>query len=268
MASVDNGNYIADMVLTIPDGTDFVSTIDDSVREVKKEIKQSFPNINKQTIISSDELNNIQAKWVYTTNQWSAKNCSIVDVTSVDNASAVQPRSYNDTRYAMLSKNLADIPDKNAAVGNLFGSLTPGSTGFTTMITTIGNILYPKGSLYSNGSVSTNPRTLFGFGTWAVYAPGRVVISAGTGRDSRGDTITFNNGGTGGEYYHALTVGELAPHTHPSGSIVTTTAGVGRSVNPGPSGEYGPYSTGSAGSGAAHNNIQPYQVAAVWIRTA
>ncbi|MDM2738386.1 hypothetical protein OGY35_23830 [Citrobacter sp. Ct235] len=268
MASVDNGNYISDMVVTIPDGTDFVSTLDDSIREVKKEVKQTFPNLNKQTLISSDELNNLKDKWAYSTNQWSAVNCSIVNVSSVDNASAVQPRSYNDTRYAMLSKNLSDIPDKSAAVNNLFGALTPGSAGANAIVNLVGGILYPRGTLYSNGSVSTNPRTLFGFGTWAVYAPGRVVVSAGTGTDTRGESRAFAGGATGGEYNHALTIAELAPHSHPSGSIVTTTAGVGRSVNPGPSGEYGPYATGTAGSGVAHNNIQPYQVAWIWIRTA
>lgn len=41
--------------------------------------------------------------------------------------------------------------------------------------------LYPVGSIYSNASSSTNPGTLLGFGTWAAFGQGRMLIGAGTG---------------------------------------------------------------------------------------
>jgi hypothetical protein len=39
--------------------------------------------------------------------------------------------------------------------------------------------IYPVGALYF-ATVSTNPTTLLGFGTWSAYAKGRVLIGAGT----------------------------------------------------------------------------------------
>ena len=44
----------------------------------------------------------------------------------------------------------------------------------------VGASLYPVGSIYM-ASVSTNPSTLLGFGTWSAYGAGRVLIGAGTG---------------------------------------------------------------------------------------
>ena len=38
------------------------------------------------------------------------------------------------------------------------------------------NDLYPVGSVYINASVSTNPDTLLGFGTWAAFGAGRVLV--------------------------------------------------------------------------------------------
>jgi len=42
--------------------------------------------------------------------------------------------------------------------------------------TTVGPIIYPIGSIYTNAAVATNPATLLGFGTWAAFGTGRVMI--------------------------------------------------------------------------------------------
>jgi len=63
--------------------------------------------------------------------------------------------------------------------------------------------LYPIGSIYSS-TVSTNPGTLFGFGTWVAYAAGRVTVGAGGG---------FTAGDTGGSA-DAIAVA----HTHTFGA--------------------------------------------------
>lgn len=89
---------------------------------------------------------------------------------------------------------------------------------------------------------------------------GRGAIGAGTGvgltARSRGDT--------GGSETHALTEAELAPHTHQvtlsptsegaenSGRVVTGNNASGSSL--------GPYTTTSAGSGEAHENMPPFAV--------
>ena len=133
---------------------------------------------------------------------------------------------------------------------------------------------HPVGSIYLNASSATNPATLLGFGTWQATGAGRVMIGAGTGTDSRGEAKAFAGGATGGEYNHPLTLSEIPEHTHtmPQGSVA-------------PSGTTGPLyasgddvtrttigsdtpDSGKAGGGAAHNNMQPYLVVYMWVRTA
>jgi hypothetical protein len=77
--------------------------------------------------------------------------------------------------------------------------LSKGGTGASTaagaasaLAVEIGKLLYPVGSIYNNISVSTNPATLLGFGTW-VAITGRVIV----GLDS-GDTAFDTVGETGG----------------------------------------------------------------------
>ena len=76
--------------------------------------------------------------------------------------------------------------------------------------------VYPVGSIYMS-TVSTNPATLFGFGTWEAMPAGRVLLAQG--KSSWG--TTYNAGSTGGEATHQLTVGELPSHGH---SASTNTA--------------------------------------------
>ena len=69
--------------------------------------------------------------------------------------------------------------------------------------------VYPVGSIYMS-TVSTNPATLFGFGTWEAMPAGRVLLAQG--KSSWG--TTYNAGSTGGEATHQLTVGEMPSHNH------------------------------------------------------
>lgn len=46
----------------------------------------------------------------------------------------------------------------------------------TAFVQTLLQALYPVGSIYSNATNSTNPGTLFGFGTWAAFGAGRVPV--------------------------------------------------------------------------------------------
>ena len=76
--------------------------------------------------------------------------------------------------------------------------------------------LYPVGTIYTSTS-STNPGTTFGFGTWAVFGNGRVMVGAGSLAGN-----TFNGGDTGGYFAPQLlshthtgaTDGENVQHTH------------------------------------------------------
>lgn len=79
---------------------------------------------------------------------------------------------------------------------------------FAPMLDTMKKI-YPVGSIYMS-TVSTNPATLFGFGTWEAMPAGRVLLAQGKSSWS----TTYNAGSTGGEATHQLTIAEIPSHDH------------------------------------------------------
>jgi len=129
---------------------------------------------------------------------------------------------------------------------------------------------YPVGSIYMNAANSSNPATLFGFGTWVAFGAGRVLV----GID--GNQSEFNSPGeTGGAKTHTLTESEMPAHTHRpmNGSGGSETNPLGS--NTGFSGMDSRTNFISAtnlieetGGGLAHNNLQPYIVVYMWRRTA
>ena len=121
--------------------------------------------------------------------------------------------------------------------------------------------MYPVGSVYINASVSTNPDTLLGFGTWAAFGAGRVLV----GLDA--DDVDFDTvEETGGAKTHTLTVDEMPSHTHTyNGNFSSASLQFG---NPQDDFGGGANSTGATGGGQPHNNLQPYIVVYMWKRTA
>lgn len=119
---------------------------------------------------------------------------------------------------------------------------------------------YPVGSIFIS-TVSTNPGTLLGFGTWAAFATGRTLVGIDAGQ-TEFDTVEE----TGGAKTHTLVEAEMPAHTHtqsPGGLTnfaPVASSGVGGTSNSSP--------TGSTGGGGAHNNLQPYVVVYMWKRTA
>lgn len=142
--------------------------------------------------------------------------------------------------------------------------------------------VYPIGSVYMNVS-ATDPSTLFPGTTWRALAPGRVLVGAGTTTDSRGESKTFSNGASGGEFSHLLSGQEsgVKGHTHKlnecrtnaetSGYGLTATSGFSDRVLVDTSVDARKRATETSGDIAAtsaHNNIQPYLVVHMWERTA
>lgn len=137
---------------------------------------------------------------------------------------------------------------------------------------TLANVLalaYPVGSIYTNAAVSTNPATLLGFGTWAAFGAGRVLVGVDTGQ-TEFDTL----GETGGAKTHTLQTTEIPSHTHGIGAGTNqwVRGGVGgTAANITQTGasfrvEIGP--SDATGGGGAHNNLQPYITVYMWQRTA
>lgn len=157
--------------------------------------------------------------------------------------------------------------------------------------------IYGIGSLYFT-TAAGNPSVLMGFGTWVAFGAGRTIV----GVDGSADFA--NVGDIGGAKTHTLSVAELPAHTHVIDPPATNTtsngdhthtvsaggtisnvieqryADVGGNINStgsqttSTSGAHThsvdipSFNSGSVGSGAAHNNLQPYIVIYMWKRTA
>ena len=138
--------------------------------------------------------------------------------------------------------------------------------------------LYPVGSIYTNASVSTNPGTLLGFGTWTAFGAGRVMVGYDSGNalfdaaeetGGSADAITVS-------HTHTATVtdpGHLHTQTEYNQPGIGNAGGGGARVNA-VSANTGTATTGisvaisTTGSSGTNANYQPYITVYMWKRTA
>ena len=156
---------------------------------------------------------------------------------------------------------------------NYAGSSTAG--GAATSLSSSGIIevmkkIYPVGCIYMSVS-STNPSTIFGFGTWVAWGNGRVPVGVNTS-DSNFNTVEK----TGGSSSVKLTVNQMPSHSHTTG-VFNSVSGIAENgltdlwiVGGGETattyGESIP--SRDVGGGQAHTNLQPYITCYMWKRTA
>ena len=138
-------------------------------------------------------------------------------------------------------------------VGLAIAALVPPTTATTTILQAV----YPVGGCYIS-TVSTNPATVFGFGTWSQIAQGQCLVGVGTGTDQNSVQKAFTAGTNNGEYAHTQTTNELVPHTH-TGQLNGSPQSGNSTVCADQSGGQGPitYTTNSTGGGVAFNVTNP-----------
>ena len=218
-----------------------------------------------------------------------------------------------NTEFVNISTAIATKADLASPTFTGSPVLPTGTTGVTqtsgnstTLLATTAFVqvalqaLHPVGSIYINATVSTNPGTLLGFGTWSAFGAGRVMV----GFDS-GNALFDTAEETGGNA-DAITVS----HTHTATSTVTdaghthglmgaastgTTRGLSESVTRNVQGGDATASRGyiqtaptggenfvetkttgvtvattnsSTGSSGTNANYQPYITVYIWKRTA
>jgi microcystin-dependent protein len=202
-----------------------------------------------------------------------------------------------DLAEALTEEHDRDGTHGDITTGNITTTGTIDITGSLLLNgISIAAIMYPVGSLYLT-TVSTNPASIFGFGTWVAHAKGQALV----GKADSGTFVTA--GATGGEETVTLTTATMPSHTHSVDPPATATDSQGShshtiegGANWGTSGGYGisedstassngqmntdasgahthtlnigAFASASAGTGGAHNNLQPYLVIYVWKRTA
>ena len=143
--------------------------------------------------------------------------------------------------------------------------------------------VYPVGSIYINAASTTNPATLFGFGTWSEFGAGKVIVGQDTG-DALFDTLQETGGSKDAiavshTHTFSATTSAAGAHSH-SLNVYSSTGGPatylssGNSVAGGSTGAVSDHThtvsgtTASTGSSGTNANVQPYIVVKMWRRTA
>lgn len=148
-----------------------------------------------------------------------------------------------------------------------------------TAVTAAAQAAYPVGSIYMNASVSTNPGTLLGFGTWTAFGAGRVLIGV-DGSNALFDTVEETGGSADAvvvSHTHTATVTDPG-HVHTmqpyaiaggatnSGDYFPTSSSTSSQTNSATTGiSVANSTTGVSGTNA---NLQPYITVYMWKRTA
>jgi hypothetical protein len=217
---------------------------------------------------------------------------SLILPTTNSVGSPINGKSYNIINYGTGGYLLTVRGSATAGVTLLDSEnavVTWNGSDFVKVTSNLALAAYPVGSIYMS-VVATNPSTLFGFGTWAAFSAGRVLV----GFDSSNalfDTVE-ETGGTADatlvSHTHTATFTgtALGTHTHQVGSRDSTASdGAGNAqefVNNFGTGGGTPATTSAIsggtpagtvavsteGASATNVNYQPYITVYMWKRTA
>lgn len=202
------------------------------------------------------------------------------------------------TKADLISPVLSGTPQVPTAT---YGTNTT-QIANTAFVQSAVQALYPVGSIYINAGVTTNPATLFGFGTWVAFGAGRVMVGL-NGSDTLFDALEETGGSKDAiavAHTHTGTTDSAGNHQHfvaqnqqrsgYPGSPTTTSSVAALYFGGGPTNEayimapgtgtadvglsstagahtHG-FTTDSTGSSGTNANLQPYITVAMWKRTA
>lgn len=195
------------------------------------------------------------------------------------NTTQIATTAFVATSYAPLaSPTFTGTPSLPTGTVAVTQATTDNDTSVATtaFVQAVVQTLHPVGSIYS-ATVSTNPATLFGFGTWTAFGAGRVLVGNGGG---------FTAGATGGSadavvvsHTHTATTTITDPgHAHTLGFFSaggTTNDGMFSNAsttvvttNSATTGITASTTNTAAGVSGTNANLQPYIVVYMWQRTA
>ena len=201
-------------------------------------------------------------------------------VDGVTSAIQTQLNSLDSNKASLASPALTGTP--TAPTASLGTDTTQIAT--TAFVQDALSAAYPVGSVYINASVSTNPATLLGFGTWASFGAGRVLVGVDSG-DTSFDTLGETGGSkdaiavshthtfttdSGGSHSHVITnarkggggpsgISHLPIYDNNGGTEMTTDTAAAHTHTG---------TTASSGSSGTNANLQPYITVYMWKRTA
>lgn len=179
-----------------------------------------------------------------------------------------------------VTRNHTDI-NNLATQTNLTSLETSLTAAIASAMASTKDALYPVGSIYVNATSGTNPATLLGFGTWAEFGVGRVMVGQDTSLTAF--NVLEETGGSANavvvEHSHTGTTNDAGSHNHTvaipydgadagwpdgaAGNISDQSSTTSTAPNHAHS-----FTTNSTGIGGANANLQPYIVVKMWKRTA
>ena len=174
------------------------------------------------------------------------------------------------------------LPTGTVAVTQANGSNTT-TIATTAFVQAAIALLYPVGSIYTNASVSTNPATLLGFGTWTAFGAGRVMVGFDSGNalfDALEETGGSADAITVSHTHTATTTSTDSGHNHFIGntstgfgnagggncSVIGAAQTVATTTNT--ANITSTTTVASTGSSGTNANYQPYITVYMWKRTA
>ena len=186
---------------------------------------------------------------------------------------------FNAIQTAIATK--ADISSPNllgnpTAPTQVFGNSST-RLATTAFVQTALGAIYPIGTIYTS-VVSTNPNTLFGFGTWVAFGAGKTLIGLDAG-DALFDTVEVTGGSKNAvvvSHTHTATVTDPG-HTHVVNGADSATEGAGvdfASPTYTRTGVLNSATTGitvansTEGVSGTNANLPPYITVYMWKRTA
>jgi hypothetical protein len=203
----------------------------------------------------------------------------IVKGTEIDN-------EFNSIAGAISSK--ADLASPTFTGTPAAPTATAGSSttqiANTAFVTAALSAVYPIGSIYINASSLSNPSALLGFGTWAEFGAGRVMVGLNSS-DASFDSLEETGGSKDSivvSHTHTATSTVTDPgHSHlfcsglgstggslPANSVANFTASLDINTTTSATGITVATTNASTGSSATNANLQPYIVVKMWKRTA
>jgi hypothetical protein len=225
-------------------------------------------------------------------NYTKSTNFATKDALSSGNALKIVKGTEIDTEFNNIATAVATKADLASPTFTGTPTLPTGSIGTTqsfgnstTALATTAFVqaalaaIYPVGSIYTNATVSTNPATLLGFGTWTAFAAGRVMVGFDSG-NALFDTAEETGGSANAivvSHTHTATVTD-AGHNHQafvySGSslVGVASAAVNQANNQGQATSTATtgitVANSTEGSSGTNANYQPYITVYMWKRTA
>lgn len=105
-----------------------------------------------------------------------------------------------------------------------------------------------------------------GYGKWAKFSEGQLLLGVGSHTDKNGTTRNISMMQQLGEYEHQLTIDEMPSHSHDVNFVTGGIGGSGRPATDSSSSASANLKTNALGGNKPHNNIQPSIGVGMWLR--